>query len=91
MDTSTLVRDTIDDGKHILDQLQQADFEVTAGFWLKESEDSQWRKPRNRPKHQAWKPGYVRQTPGAVISGRRTGCTADQRTTAICCCLLPAR
>jgi hypothetical protein len=42
VDTSTLVRELIDDGKRIVEQLPHDGFEVTAAFWLKAAEDEQW-------------------------------------------------
>ena len=42
MDTSTLVKELVEDGKRIVEQLPQDGFELTAAFWLKASEDGQW-------------------------------------------------
>jgi hypothetical protein len=42
MDTNTLVKDLIEDGRKIVEQLPQDGFEVTAAFWLKPAEDEQW-------------------------------------------------
>jgi len=38
-----LVRDLVEDGKRILEQLPQHGFEVTAGMWLKQGEEGLWR------------------------------------------------
>jgi len=43
MDTELLVEDQIDDGQWLLEQLVNDDFEVSAAFWLKRSEDALWR------------------------------------------------
>jgi hypothetical protein len=42
MDTPTLVRGLIEDGKEILEYLPQAGFEVAAAFWLKAWDGDQW-------------------------------------------------
>ena len=42
MDTDTLVKDLIDDGRKLVEELPQHGFEVTAAFWLKASEDGKW-------------------------------------------------
>ncbi len=42
MDTTTLVSDMTEDGRRIVEHLTQDGFEVTAAFWLKKAEDSQW-------------------------------------------------
>jgi hypothetical protein len=42
VDTNTLVSDLVEDGRRIIEQLPQAGFEVSTGFWLKASEDGQW-------------------------------------------------
>jgi len=42
MDTELLVEDQIDDGQWLIEQLVKDDFEVSAAFWLKRSEDALW-------------------------------------------------
>jgi hypothetical protein len=42
MDTNTLVKDLIEDGSRIVEQLPQDGFETTAAFWLKAAEDGEW-------------------------------------------------
>jgi hypothetical protein len=43
MDTELLVDDQIDDGQWLIEQLVKDEFEVSAAFWLKRSEDALWR------------------------------------------------
>ena len=42
MDTTTLVKELVEDGRRIVEQLPRVGFEVTAAFWLKKAEDGQW-------------------------------------------------
>jgi hypothetical protein len=43
VDTTTLVKDLIDEGQKVIDALLQDGFEATAAFWLKNAEDGLWR------------------------------------------------
>jgi hypothetical protein len=42
VDTLTLVKEMVEDGRRIVVQLPKDGFEVTAAFWLKAAEDEQW-------------------------------------------------
>jgi hypothetical protein len=42
MDQDTLIEKQIDDGAKFVDKLSREGVEVTAAFWLKASDDSQW-------------------------------------------------
>ncbi len=42
MDQVTLVREQIDDGQRLVEELLRQGFPVTAACWVKGSEDSQW-------------------------------------------------
>ena len=42
MDTSVLVRDTIDEGQEIVDQLARDGFAITSAFWLKLPDERKW-------------------------------------------------
>lgn len=42
MDTATLVEEQIDEGKHLLDQLNDVGFDVTIAFWVLTSEEALW-------------------------------------------------
>jgi hypothetical protein len=42
MDTTALVKDMIEDGKRIIEQLTHDGFEVTTAFWLKKADNSRW-------------------------------------------------
>jgi hypothetical protein len=43
MDTKTLVKEQLDAGAKLVEQLPQNGFEVSAAFWLKGTENGQWR------------------------------------------------
>ena len=43
MDTELLVEDLIDDGELLIERLVDHEFEVSAAFWVKRSEDALWR------------------------------------------------
>jgi hypothetical protein len=42
MDHAALVRDEIEGGSEVLDTLRSAGFDVTAAFWVKESDADDW-------------------------------------------------
>jgi hypothetical protein len=43
MDQETLVKERIDDGKKVVDQLPGLGFEVTAALWIQAIDDGEWR------------------------------------------------
>jgi hypothetical protein len=42
MDTESPVKDVIDDGQRLVEEVSQGGFPVTAAFWLQASEDDRW-------------------------------------------------
>jgi hypothetical protein len=42
MDQGALVEGQIDEGRKLIERLSQSHFDMTAAFWIKNSEDGQW-------------------------------------------------
>ena len=42
MDNQTLVKEQIDDGQKLLQQLRETGFDVAAGFWALTTDDARW-------------------------------------------------
>ncbi|MEE8451159.1 MAG: hypothetical protein V3R99_04560 [Thermoguttaceae bacterium] len=42
MDTATVVESQIDDGRHFVDHLRQAGFDVAVAFWVLTTDDGLW-------------------------------------------------